>query len=105
MNAIKLKIFVERSNVFTINQDMVSSKIQLLLSEHHVHILMLERNQPLINQFIQQVLLCMQPLTAASIQPFFTPLKKLAAKEESLQKQVQFFYKEKKEKQFGIDLK
>src|SRR5205085_2056241 len=98
--AIKLKMFVERSNVLSINQDIVFHKLQTLLSEHHLNILLLENNKELIHQFIQQVLRCMQPLTSSSIQTLLAPLQKLAAKEESLLEEIHSFNQKKKREAF-----
>ncbi len=99
-NAIRLRMFVERSNVLSINQDMVSHKVQTLLSDHHQNILLLENNKQLIHQFIQQVLLCMQPLTSTNMQPLFTPLQKLAAGDEDMLGEIQTFYQQKKREAF-----
>jgi molecular chaperone DnaJ len=95
-NAIKLKTYVERSNVLNINQDIVFHKVQSLLSEHHLNILLLENNIQLIHQFIQQLLLCMQPLTSKSIQLLLAPLQKLAAGDENMLEEIQTFYQQKK---------
>src|SRR3954454_1711592 len=91
-NAIKLKTFVERSNVLSINQDIVFHKVQTLLSEHHLNILLLENNMPLNHQFIQQVMLCLQPLTTKSIHLLLPPLRKLAAGDENMLAEIQRFY-------------
>jgi hypothetical protein len=99
-HATKLKVFVERSNVLTINQDLVLHKVQLLLSDFHLNILLVENNQPIIHQFLQQVLFCMQPLSSESIQPLLVPLKKLAATNEAIQLEIQTFYKQKKGEAF-----
>ena len=98
--ATKLKTFVERSNVLTINQDLIFHKVQTLLSEHHLNILLLENNKTLTSQFIQQILFCLQPLTAESIQPLLVPLQKLAAGNEALQNEIQNFYQQKKGEAF-----
>src|SRR4051794_4635565 len=99
-NAIKLRTFVEKSNVLSINQDMIFHKVQTLLSDHHLNILLLENDKQLICQFLQQVLLCMKPLTSNDIQPLFAPLQKLAAKDEVLLEKIQSFYKQKKGEAF-----
>ena len=46
--AIKLRSFVERSNPFSINQDLVFTKLQTLLSSHHLNILLLENNKQVV---------------------------------------------------------
>jgi len=99
-NAIKLRTFVERSNVLSINQDMVFHKVQTLLSDQYLNILLIETNKQLIHQFIQQILLCMQPLRSNNIQPLFKPLQKLAAEDESILKEIQTFYQQKKGEAF-----
>ncbi|TKK70830.1 hypothetical protein FC093_03800 [Ilyomonas limi] len=99
-NAIKLKQFVESSNAFNINQDMVFHKVQILLSDYHLNVLLLENNTSLIHQFIQQILICLQPLPSKNIQSFRTPLQKLAAKNEVVIKEIQTFYQHKKEEAF-----
>jgi molecular chaperone DnaJ len=99
-NAYKLRMFVEKSNVLSINQDMVFHKVQTLLSDHHLKILLLENNKKLIYQFIQQVLICMQPLTTINIQPLFAPLQKLAAGDENILEEIQTFYQQKKGEAF-----
>jgi molecular chaperone DnaJ len=99
-NAIKLRMFVESSNVLSINQDIVFHKVQTLLSDHHLNILLLENNKQLIHQFIQQVLLCMQPLTSINIQPLFAPLKKIAAGDQDMLEEIQTFYQQKKGEDF-----
>ena len=99
-NAVKLKQFVEQSNAFTINQDMVSHKVQTLLSDHHLNILLLENNTKLIHQIIQQVLISLQPLPSKSIQSFLIPLQKLAAEDKVMLKEIQGFYQQKKEEAF-----
>ena len=99
-NAIKLKMFVERSNVLSINQDLVFHKIQILLSDYHLNILMLENNTELTHQFIQQILFCLQPLTSENIQTFSIPLQKLAANDNGVTKELQRFFEQKKGEAF-----
>jgi len=99
-HATKLKTFVERSNALSINQDLVFHKAQTLLSDYHLNILLLEDNKLLIQQFIQQVLFCLQPLTFAHLQPLLPSLKKLALKNEVLQKEIQDFYRQKKQEAY-----
>jgi molecular chaperone DnaJ len=99
-DANKLKTFVEKSNVLNINQDLVFRKVQVLLSEHHLNILMLENNKQLIQQFIQKILICLLPLTSVSIQPFLAPLKKLAFGDETMLQEIQAFYQQKKGEAF-----
>ena len=104
-NAIKLKTFVERSNALSINQDIVLHKLKALLSEYHLNMLLLENNTQLIRQFIQQLLICMQPLTFDNIQLLLAPLQKLAAGEESLIQEMQTFYQQKKGENFWYKYK
>lgn len=99
-HAIKLRTFVEKSNVLSINQDLVFHKIHTLLSGHQLHILLLENNTKIIYQFIRQILLCMQPLTSKNIQSFFSPLQQLAGDDETMQKEIQVFFKQKKGEAF-----
>jgi len=95
-HAIKLKMFVEKSNAFSINQDFVFHKVQTLLSDYHLNILLQENNQAAIHFFIQQVLFCMRPLTSNDIQPLLLPLNKLARRDEAMLNEIQTFYKQKR---------
>ena len=95
-NAIRLKMFVERSNALSINQDLVSQKVQTLLSEYHLNILLLENNLQTIEQFIHQLMRCMQPLTFNSIQLLLPSLQKLAAGNENMLIEIKAFYHNKK---------
>jgi curved DNA-binding protein CbpA len=99
-NAIKLKQFVEKSNAFSINQDTVFNQVQTLLSDYHLNILSLENNPELIHQFIQQVLISLQPLHSKNIQSFFAPLQKLGAQDKAVLKEIHAFYQQKKEEAF-----
>lgn len=94
--ANKLKSFVEKSNIWSLNQDIVFQKIQTLLSDYHLNILLLENNRILIIQFIRQILYCMQPLHFSSLQPLLSPLEKLAKEDEIAQGEIQSFYQRKK---------
>lgn len=94
--AFRVKIIVEKSNSLTINRDALLFKTQALLSDHHLNILLLESNKRLISQYLHQVLICMQPLTAKSIEPLLDKLKKLAAMDEALIRDIASFYHGKK---------
>jgi len=99
-NAIKLRAFVERSNILSINQDVVFHKVQTLLSEHHLNILQFENNIQLIYQFIQQILICIQPLTVNNINLLLPSLRKLANEDEKILAEIQSFYQKKKGEAF-----
>jgi len=98
--AIKLRSFVERSNPFSINQDLVFTKLQTLLSNHHLNILLLENNKQIIQQFIQQLFICMQPLNFYYIEVLLPSLQKLAANNDWAQKELHHFHQQKKRDAF-----
>jgi len=98
--AIKLRSFVEKSNPFNINQDLVFTKLQTLLSNHHLNILLLENNKQIIQQFLQQLFICMQPLSFYHLVALLPSLQQLASNSEGLQQDVKRFYQHKKREAF-----
>ncbi len=95
--AFRVKMIVEKSSMLRINRDALLFKVQALLSDHHLNILLLENNKHFIHQYVQQVMICLQPLSFQSIQPFLQQLNKLATTDKAMLQRIDAFYKAKKE--------
>jgi len=94
-----LRSLIEKSNPFAVNTDALLAKLEEILSDAHLHILLYE-NKPQQNaQVLHEILFCCKPLPLNYFYKINSRLYKLAGNNAIMRNSIQQFIKQKKQEQ------
>ena len=95
-----LRGVVEKANPFAINTDSLFSKIQSILSDPHIHILLNENKRIITARVLHEILICCKPLPQNYFNTITPKLYRLAGYDAIMRNSVQQAIKQKKQDYF-----
>lgn len=95
-----LRNVVEHANPFSINTDSLLAKIESILSDSHIHILLFENKRIIISQVLHEILICSKPLPQNYFTIIASRLYRLAGNDAIMRNSVQQAIKQKKQEYF-----
>ena len=95
-----LRNVVEKSNPFAVNKDSLFSRIQSILSDAHLHILLYENKRVINSQILHEVLICCKLLPADYFNQITAKLFRLAGNDAIMRNAVLQVIKQKKQDYF-----
>ena len=95
--AAKTKALVDKTNIFTIDRDALFIKVEALLNDYKIGMLLLENNKHLLLQYLALIIAAAEPLSFKHLHHLKHKLQKLANGDRSMLQSIDVFYKEKKQ--------
>lgn len=95
-----LKSVIEKSNPFAIDSDSLFAKIENILSDFHIHILLAENKRIIISQVIYEMLVCCRALPQNYFNTITPRLFQLAGTDAIMRNAVQQAIKQKRQDSF-----
>lgn len=92
-----LRGVVEKSNPFAINADSLFAKIESILSDSHIHILLLENRRMVVSQVIHEMLVCCRALPQNYFNAVTPRLYQLAGTDAIMKNAIQQAIKQKRQ--------
>lgn len=96
----QLRNVVENANPFAINRDSLFAKVESILSDAHLHILLFENKRMINSQILHEILICCKPLPAHHFNRVTAKLYRLADKDAIMRNAVDQAIKLKKQDVF-----
>ena len=96
----QLRTRLDKSNPFNVDVDSLITRIDSLLSEGNINILLFENNRSITSQVVQETIICSKPLPADYFQMLLPKLLKLAGADIPMQSAVHAAVRQKKQDLF-----